>query len=325
MIKLFKYVLMLAAFFVLASCSDDEGNGAGDATVGFEQAKYTYRESEGRVRIPVKFTGEPKSYPIVFDVKASVDPEKGMVGGEPVILDSVAHFIQLENFRYVGNPDAPVFIEVELKNDEVVNDPRYLTLTITSADGAEIVNGETTLEILDNDDSYYNRLMGRWAFHSTNWDNGRPQPVWVTYIMDGFTDEEAEANRAANRLVCYGFGGYGDSPGGKKFLWYLNYEYDEKTGKGSLALDMSRALINANEDVFGVQVNPTTVFFATMPFDTKDQNVDLETPIYATWSADARTITFDQQTVLIPMIFSNMEFTGMTMGKLSKITMERAD
>lgn len=92
MIKLFKYVLMLVAFFVLASCSDNEGSGAGDATVGFEQAKYTYRESEGTVRIPVKFTGEPKSYPIVFDVKATVDPEKGMVDGEPVTLESVAHY-----------------------------------------------------------------------------------------------------------------------------------------------------------------------------------------------------------------------------------------
>lgn len=323
--KLFKYVLILVAVLGIASCSDDEGTGAGDATIGFEQATYSYRESEGTVRIPVKFTGEPKSYPIVFTVEATVDPEKGMTDGKPVTVEQVAHFIQLENFRYVGNPDGPVFIEVELENDDVVNDSRYLTLNIVSADGAEIVNGTTTIEIRDNDANIYDRLQGRWLFNCKDFDTGKPNPWTVTYIMDGFTEEEAEKNRAANRLMCYGFGGYSETPGGKRFIWYLNYTYDEVSGKGSLALDMSRTLINADEDVFGVGINPTMVVFSTMPFNTTDEEVSLDVPIYATWSDDYRTITFDPQMVLTPLLFSGGQYTGMTMGKLSKITMERAD
>lgn len=323
--KLFKYVLILVAVLGIVSCSDDEGTGAGDATIGFEQATYSYRESEGTVRIPVKFTGEPKSYPIVFTVEATVDPEKGMTDGKPVTVEQVAHFIQLENLRYVGNSDAPVFVEVKFENDDVVNDSRYLTLTIVSADGAEIVSGETTIEIRDNDANIYDRLLGRWLFKSINFDDGKPNPSFITYLMDGFTEEEAEKNRAANRIMCYGFGGWNESPGGKRFIWYLNYKYDEVSGEGSLAVDMTRAIISADEDVFGIGVNPTMLVFSTMPFNTTDEVIDLEIPIYANWSDDIRTITFDPETVLTPLLFSGGHFTGQTMGKLSKITMVRAD
>lgn len=323
--NMYKYILMLAAMLCIISCSEDSGNGAGDATVGFEQATYSFRESEGTVRIPVRFTGEPKKYPITFSIEATVDPQKGMVDNHPVTVDEVAHFIQLEDFHYIGNPNAPVFIEVDLKDNDVVNDLRYLTLAIVSVDGAEVVNGKTTIEIRDNDADNYDRLQGRWSFKTTDLDTGRPNPSTITYILGGFTDEEIAENRANNRLVCYGFGGFNDTPGGVHFLWYLNYEYDEVSGTGSLSLDMTRPLINVNEDVFGVGVNPTMVLFSTMPADSKDHNVDLSTPIYANWSDDCRTITFDPKTALVPLIFSNGNFTNMTMGTLGKITMTRAD
>ena len=115
MLKLFKYFLLGAAFLAAAACSD-EGNGAGDATIGFEQATYSFRESEGTVRIPVKFTGEPKSYPITFDIVPSVDSEDG------ITVDSVARFIQLEHFRYIGDPDAPVYIEIDLLDNDFENE-----------------------------------------------------------------------------------------------------------------------------------------------------------------------------------------------------------
>lgn len=325
MLKFFRYFSLLAACVFAASCSDDEGNGAGDATIGFGQAAYSYRESEGTVRIPVVFTGEPKSYPITFNVQATVDAEKGMIDGEPVTVDQVAHFIQTENFRYIGNPDAPVFIEVDLKDNSSVNDTRYLTLAITSVEGAEVVNGETTIEIRDNDANAYDRLMGRWSVQSINADEGTRNPTWITYIMDGFTDEEAEKNRAANKLMCYGFGGYSDTPGGGRFIWYLDYNYDEVTGEGSLSLDMTHALINVREDVFGVGVNPTMVVFSTMSASSGDGMVDLETPIYATWSNDFNTITFDPETQVAPLIFSDGQYTDKYMGMLGRIIMKRVD
>lgn len=324
--KLFKYVWLLAAFFGLSSCSDTEGPGAGDATIGFEQAKYSYRESEGRLRIPVKITGEPKSYPIVFNIEASVDPEKGMVDGKPVTVEQVAHFIQLENFRYIGNPDAPVFIEVELENDDVINDSRYLTLTISSAEGAEIVGGETTIEIRDNDANYYDRLQGHWIVESADFDSGKPQPRWETYIIDGFDEEEAAKNRAENKLMCYGFGGYSESEGGTRFIWYLNYEFDEISGEGSLSIDMKYNIVfNAQEDVFGAGLSNTMLVLSTMPFNTMDEVIDFETTIYAGWSDDGNTITFDSGMVLVPVIFSDGQYTGYTMGKLSRIKMRRLE
>ena len=320
--KLFRYVskflFVTGLALCIASCSDDERIGAGDATIGFEQAGYVYKESAGIVRIPVKFTGEPKSYPIVFNIEATVDPAKGMVGDQPVTVDQVARFIQLDGFRYLGDPDAPVFIEVQLINDDVVNDTRQLTLTITSASGAQIVNGSTTLQILDNDANPYERLQGRWILRSKDPDDGSDNAPFAVYVMDGFTEAEAEKNRAESRLLCYGFGGYGDTPEGVPFLWYLNYDYDESTGKGSLATDMTHFLISVNEDVFDIGVNPTEVLFTSMK---RGQSTVSDTPIYATWSEDCRTITFDTNLVLVPLIYSNGEYTNKYFGMLAHMEM----
>lgn len=319
MLKLFKYFLLGAAFLAAAACSD-EGNGAGDATIGFEQATYSFRESEGTVRIPVKFTGEPKSYPITFDIVPSVDSEDG------ITVDSVARFIQLEHFRYIGDPDAPVYIEIDLLDNDFENESRFLTLTIASADGAEIVDGQTTIEIYDNDANMYDKLMGRWAVQSVNVDGGGSKnPTWITYVMDGFDEEEAAENRAANRLMCYGFGGYSDTPGGAQFIWYLNLEYDELSGETTVSVDMTEPLVDADEDIFGIGVNPTMLIFSTMPVSSASGDVDMETPLYGTVSGDGNTITFDPETALIPLVWSNGQYMDMYMTTLGNMVMTRAD
>lgn len=318
--KLFRYVIIIAAAVsVFASCGEG-AKGAGDATIGFEQASYVYRESDGLIRIPVKFTGEPSKYPITFNIVATVDPGKGMVGEQSVTVDQVAHFIQLNGFRYAGNPDGPVFIEVKLENDDVINDSRFLTLSVASVSGAEIVNGETTIEIRDNDSNPYDRLQGKWGMYCVDWDDNTTKGPFDIYVMDGFTEEEAQKNRDENRLLCYGFGGFSNSPAGVPFVWYLDYNYNADTDIGVLSLATGNAIIDADEDLFGINLKPTAVIFGTMPFNTQTQDIDFET-IYAQWSEDYRIITFDPEIVLVPLLFSNGAYTGYTMGKLSKIKM----
>ena len=106
--KLFRNILIATSALALAvACQPAQEEGKGDATIGFENPTYVYKESAGRVKLQVKFEGEPKTYPITFDVV--VTPEGGLG------LDSLVHFTQTENLKYMGNPDAPAYIEFDLK------------------------------------------------------------------------------------------------------------------------------------------------------------------------------------------------------------------
>ena len=48
-----------------------------------------YKETAGLVKLPVQFTGEPKAYPITFDIIATVQ------GGSDE-LETILHFTQTE-------------------------------------------------------------------------------------------------------------------------------------------------------------------------------------------------------------------------------------
>lgn len=93
---------------VAATSCEDGGSGIGDATVGFAEESYSFMESEGTVKIPVVFTGEPERYPITFSISASVDSDAE--------LGDVANFVQvLSSMRYNGKGD--VILEIELKDN----------------------------------------------------------------------------------------------------------------------------------------------------------------------------------------------------------------
>ena len=226
--KIFRYSLFVAALLGMAglmnSCNDDDsGNGAGDATIGFAKSTYTYKESAGLVKLPVAFTGEPKSYPITFNVSAEI-------AGTDVKLEEVAHFTQLEGLRYVGNEKAPAYIEFELFDNTEINEPRFITLTITSASGAVIENGTTTIEVADNDNNPYEKLWGNWTFTGNSISDGTPQTFDVN-ISGGFTEEDVAKN-ADKVLVCWGFAGYKETVAttpANQPVWYINYDADAGT------------------------------------------------------------------------------------------------
>ncbi|WP_298031686.1 hypothetical protein [uncultured Alistipes sp.] len=285
--KIFKYSLFIAALFsvsgLLSSC-DDDPTGAGDATIGFAQSAYVYKESAGLVKIPVTFTGEPKSYPITFDVSAQIE-------GTEVTLDEVVLFTQLEGLRYVGNPKAPVYIEFQLIDNEEINDSRFMKLTITSASGATIENATTTIEIADNDNNPYEKLWGNWTFsgNSISSSDGGAVKTFNVNISGGFTAEEVEKN-ADKVLVCWGFGGNQDNTAGyeppKQPVWYINYDADAQ----SLSISVNTLMANVygfngiDEDV---EVKSASTLPGASGFDYKTQ-------VKGTWSEDLNTLTFEK-------------------------------
>lgn len=296
--KKIKYALLFAlAAFGLSACSENDETGAGDATVGFEQTSYTFKENEGTVRIPLKFSGEPKKYPIVLNVSASVDGD--------VALGDVVRFVQqIGSLRYNGSGE--LAIEIELLDNFEQNPARNLTLEIVSADGATIVEGRTTIVIADNDSSPFESLQGEWRFKAMR---NRTEPVIFNVVIDaGETDKEVAENTEKQRLRVVGFGGYGYSEDEYEipFAWYLDIVTDETTGVKSLKTVPGIPMINHPGDVFGEGLSSTRVFLYAETVEDEG-NIQPNLAIPATWSDDMRTITFDTGYIMVPYIFDGSE------------------
>ena len=138
--KLFKNMLIASSAVVLAlaSCQDKTPQGKGDATIGFAKETYVYKESAGLVKIPVQFTGEPKTYPITFDIIAEVE------GGEFKVADLV-HFTQTAGLKYAGDPEAPAYLEFQVYDNQEINESRLINLTIANVSGATLLDLAPTI------------------------------------------------------------------------------------------------------------------------------------------------------------------------------------
>lgn len=313
--KLFRNILIATSALALAavSCQQVE-EGKGDATIGFENPTYVYKESAGRVKLQVKFEGEPKTYPITFDVV--VTPEGGLG------LDSLVHFTQTENLKYMGNPDAPAYIEFDLKDNDYINESRFLTFTLANVKGAEIVaGGKTMIEIADNDNNPYERLMGNWVAQC--YDSEGAKAEWNVNISGGFTSDEENVN-FEKTLVCWGFGGqmedvssYGITPA-KQPVWYLTYDAEAKT------LTTQPGKVMANIWSFNGIDEDVEVKIATGAINAEGKMAtDHAVPVTATWSADMSTITFEPDYFLVATVWGvSGEYYGYWMA-FNKIVLVR--
>ncbi len=310
------FVLLFAVLGLMSSCEDDKGTGAGDATIGFASSTYTYKESAGLVRIPVAFTGEPKSYPIVFDVKAEI------VDGDKT-LDQLVHFTQIEQLKYAGNPSAPAFVEFEIYDDKEINESRHMQLTIVSASGAEIANASTVVEIADNDNNPYERLWGNWTFTGNSISDGAATTFDVN-ISGGFDDEEVAEN-ADKKLVCWGFAGdkddvtsYEIEPGHQP-VWYIDYDAEAEM----LSIEVGTLLANTYK--FNLPTPYTSFELKTASLDMSDENSDFSesVQIKGTWSEDMNTITFEPASALCAVIYGDGEYTGYYWNGYFKIVLKR--
>lgn len=320
--KYIRYCLTLVLAVALASC---QGNGgSGDATVGFDRDNYEFSESEGTVKVPVVFTGEPAKYPITFSISASVD------GGAE--LSDVANFVQvLSSMRYNGKGD--VVLEIELKDNFDQNPDRHLTLEIVSADGAEIVRGKTVLTIKDNDGDIYQALQGKWTFRSTladdsgNIENGQVKMFDVLIDAGGSSSEIAE-NTRNRRLRVLGWEGYDytDDDPAQPFVWYLEIKYNEQLGREILWTVPEISLVDSPGDPLGIGCKPCEIRLGLAEVKDNKVNraaVNLYFELPAEWSEDRRTISFAQNRAIIPLIYKNGTFTNAIWNVHANVTLTR--
>lgn len=290
--KLFRNILIATSALVLAAASCQQApEGKGDATLGFENPTYVYKESAGRVEIKFVVEGEPKTYPISFDVVVSA----GEFG-----IDSLMHFTQTENLKYMGNPDAPAYIQFDLKDNDYINDSRFITLTLANVKGATVVgDGKTVIEIQDNDNNPYERLMGDWVASFVDSDGAKG--TWKVNISGGFSADEQTVN-FEKTLVCWGFNGeqYDVTSAGvtpvKQPVWYLTYDAEAKT----LATQPGKLMANIFD--FGVGEACDVKLLAGQPEGDKMKTFD-DVSVKATWSEDMKTITFETDYYLVAGVY----------------------
>lgn len=311
--KLLKNIaLALSLGLVLASCEETQ-KGAGDATIGFANSTYKYKESAGLVKIPVVFTGEPKEYPITFSVSvASDDPG--------ISLDTLVHFTQTEKLKNSG-VDAPIYVEFQIFDNDYINDSRFMTLTLTDINGATATNASTKVEIADNDNNPYEKLWGNWTLTGYKVSDNS-SASWDVNISGGFTEEEVEAN-ADKVLVCWGFNGYqedvtGKAEPGHQPVWYM--DYDESTR--SLSVQVGTMLAN----IFNFSIDGYSSFeLKTASLLMTDENADFSerVQIPATFSEDLNTITFNPNYALAAVIYGDGAYTNYYWAGFHTVVMKR--
>ena len=302
-----------AVVLALAVSCQETPQGKGDATIGFEKETYVYKESAGMVKLPIQFTGEPKTYPITFDIVAEVN-------GEEFKVSDLVHFTQTEGLKYAGNPEAPAYLEFQIYDNQEINDSRFVTLTIANVKGATLAgSGKTVLELADNDNNPYERLMGNWVLTGTSPFDGSVGSCDVN-ISGGFSAAE-EASNFEKVLVCWGINGQQvtvNAEPSHQPIWYLTYDGEAQ----QLTLQTGTTLANVFKFDLG---NNEEVKMAALYYNEDGKlvySLDYD-GVTATWSDDMNTITFAPNTGIYTPIFANGEETEYGWAGYFNMTMTR--
>lgn len=306
-------IVSSALVLALATSCEQAPEGKGDATIGFAKETYVYKESAGLVKIPIQFTGEPKTYPITFDIVAEVD-------GTEFELEELVHFTQTKGLKYAGIENTSAFLEFQIYDNQEINDSRFINLSIENVSGAVLEGtGKAVIELADNDNNPYERLMGNWVLSGTSPFDGSTVTTDVN-ISGGFSADEEIVN-FEKTLVCWGMAGTQDEVKGepvKQPVWYLAYNAEEKT----LTLQSGKLMANAfffgignNEEVYtaALYVNEEGKLVYSMDYNG----------VTATWSDDMNTITFAKNTGIFAAIYADGEDTGYGWDGYLNVTMTR--
>lgn len=281
--KMNKYISIIAGIILpvmaAVSCSETE-HGAGDITIGFAQDSYRLKEGAGLSKIQIVVTGEAETYPVSFDIEAK------FVNEETVELNDVVHFTQIDNFKISGKDLAPVNVEFTVKDNDVINESRYIELSIVNVKGAALSTvSKTVVEIRDNDNNPYDKLMGDWTASATDYNGNRV--TFPVNISGGFNPSDV-ANNEGRVLVCWGFGPYQRESSGtpeKQPVWYMDFDEDNRMLKVRTNVLMAN-MFQFNDIDYEVIIRCCTI--------EPGPAINTISPLEGSWSQDMNTITFQQ-------------------------------
>ncbi|MCM1198600.1 MAG: hypothetical protein NC308_06905, partial [Clostridium sp.] len=279
--KMRKYIHILAGLLcipaILCSCSSSV-KGNGDVCIGFEQAEYSFKESAGLTKIRIAVTGRPASNPVKFDIEAKVTSDEGLA------VNDIIHFTQSKGLKVSDRNVAPVYVEFTVKDNDYINESRFIELSITNVTGAAVSQGTATVEIRDNDNDPYDKLMGDWT--ATALDYTGAKTTFPVNISGGFTPTDVTSNEG-RVLVCWGFGPYQreftDAVPPRQPVWYMDFDEDAK--KLSVQPNVLMANVFEFTDLgYDVIIRCCTI--------EPGPAISMTLPLEGTWSDDMDTITF---------------------------------
>ena len=270
--KYIKLFMLLAAAPFLGACSDDDDswNTAKDVTVSMENTTMRFKESAGIVNVPIKVEGETNG-------KVKVTVEVKETGSSPA-KENVNYYI---TDKTINISDGEGHVELECVDDDEVNEDRTFEITIVSASGANIGNATTVVTLRDNDSEFYDKLQGSYTM--TGVDEAGNAISWDVRVTGATEETDDDYNKT---LYVTGMAGFSATQA------ILSFNYDKATNTGSVAFDHLGEYFFVTGLNFGM-TNPINLWLVQV----NGNNLSLD-PVYGTWSADCKTITFDESCML---------------------------
>lgn len=278
--KYIKLFILLAVVAFMGSCSDDDSwNSKSGVTVSMENTAMQFKENLGIVNIPVKVEGETNG-----TVRVTVDVKE--TGANPA-KENEHYYI---TSKTININDGSGYVELECVDDEVINDDRTFEITIVSAQGATVgANATTAVTLRDNDKEVYERLQGKWTMTGVDLDGNAIS--WDVKIVGASDETDKEYNHT---LYVTGMGGIASSSA------ILSFTFDPETNDGHVSFDHLGEYNFCEGLNFGM-ANPMNLLL--LQFDGKSL---FATPLDGTWSADLKTITFDEEGTLTAFLVDSV-------------------
>lgn len=233
-----KYIklLMLLAVATLpffTSCSEDEDVNSEECTVGFASSEVSVNEaSAGYIQIPITVTGK-RNGQIHVTVEAAPVGDKGAVEGKNYLITDKTLNLNADTLS-----TGTINVELKVFDDDEINEDRQFTLTIASAEGAEITASQTTVTIADNDADTYLAFAGTWTLKAKKPvydEQGYPTNEYTELTADVTlscaADESSADYEKIIKASCPAMFDVGVS---LDCSWRFRYNYNKETRQGTL-------------------------------------------------------------------------------------------
>ncbi len=178
------FILAAVALPLFTSCSDDDDVNTRECTIGFESATVEINEAaSGYVNVPIVLSGR-RNGPVRVTIEAAPYGDNPAIEGEHYMITDKTLNINADTLS-----TGEMNVELKVINDDEVNDNRQFTLTIKSAEGAEVTTQTTTVSIVDDDKDPYFGFFGTWYLNgTTTGSTGLPVNASMPVTVSGVTD-----------------------------------------------------------------------------------------------------------------------------------------
>lgn len=219
-IKLFMLLIAMSSF---VACSDDDNNvNTMECSVGFASTEVTVNEavSGGYAQIPITVSGH-RNGPVRVVITTAPNGENPAIEGEHYTITDKTLNLNTDTLE-----SGTINVEVKVIDDTEINPNRQFTLTIASAEGAEITTQQVTVTLKDNDGNFYEAFAGKWTLTALSLTSGTQisKSVTISAAEEGSADYEKYLTLEAKDL--FGFA--------ETSKIRLAYEFDLETQAGTL-------------------------------------------------------------------------------------------